>query len=157
MELQVRIYVFGTMTYLIYTSTFRKRQALESNFFFDGKSDFFFTRTANEIKWSELTAHLPSFTISMYTNQIPSHFASSRDGSRKDPYNGMTSSQIEPTSAAQAWTACVEALRKRDEHMIQGWKEDIDTLLVFVSRSFLCCTSPRLIAVCERRVCFLQL
>ena len=135
------------MTYLIYTSTFRKRQALESNFFFDGKSDFFFTRTANEIKRSELTAHLPSFTISMYTNQIPSHFASRRDGSRKDPCNGMTPSQVEPTSAAQAWTACVEALRKRDEHMIQGWKEDIDTLLVFVSHSFLYCTSPRLIAV----------
>lgn len=40
--------------------------------------------------------------------------------------------QPEATSAAQAWTACVEALRKRDEHMIHGWKEDIDTLLVFV-------------------------
>ncbi len=31
------------------------------------------------------------------------------------------------------WANCVRALRDYDEHMVKGWKEDIDSLLVFVS------------------------
>ncbi|KAI0642309.1 hypothetical protein C8Q79DRAFT_929292 [Trametes meyenii] len=31
----------------------------------------------------------------------------------------------------EAWTHCVKALREYDQHMIQGWKEDVDSLLVF--------------------------
>ena len=32
-----------------------------------------------------------------------------------------------------AWGSCVKALRDYDEHMVRGWKEDVDSLLVFVS------------------------
>ena len=35
--------------------------------------------------------------------------------------------------SSEAWAACAKALREYDEAMIQGWKEEIDTLLVFVS------------------------
>ncbi|EIW55553.1 uncharacterized protein TRAVEDRAFT_86592, partial [Trametes versicolor FP-101664 SS1] len=31
----------------------------------------------------------------------------------------------------EAWAACAKALREYDEDMIQDWKEEIDTLLVF--------------------------
>ncbi|KAI0675898.1 hypothetical protein C8Q78DRAFT_964498 [Trametes maxima] len=30
-----------------------------------------------------------------------------------------------------AWSNCVKALREHDQHIIQGWKEDVDSLLVF--------------------------
>ncbi|KAM5530932.1 hypothetical protein V8D89_005037 [Ganoderma adspersum] len=30
-----------------------------------------------------------------------------------------------------AWASCVKALRDYDEHMVKGWKEDVDSLLVF--------------------------
>ncbi|KAI0943599.1 hypothetical protein AcW1_002728 [Taiwanofungus camphoratus] len=32
---------------------------------------------------------------------------------------------------SEAWSACAKALREHDESMVQGWKEEIDTLLVF--------------------------
>lgn len=35
--------------------------------------------------------------------------------------------------SSEAWAACAKALREYDEDMIQDWKEEIDTLLVFVS------------------------
>lgn len=34
---------------------------------------------------------------------------------------------------AEAWSACVKVLHDYDEHMVKGWKEDVDSLLVFVS------------------------
>ncbi|KAH9887205.1 hypothetical protein C8Q73DRAFT_768102 [Cubamyces lactineus] len=33
--------------------------------------------------------------------------------------------------SSEAWAACAKALREYDEDMIQAWKEEIDTLLVF--------------------------
>ncbi|KAI0628057.1 hypothetical protein C8Q77DRAFT_1162530 [Trametes polyzona] len=30
-----------------------------------------------------------------------------------------------------AWSNCVKALREHDQHLVQGWKEDVDSLLVF--------------------------
>ncbi|KDQ56010.1 hypothetical protein JAAARDRAFT_112881, partial [Jaapia argillacea MUCL 33604] len=33
--------------------------------------------------------------------------------------------------ADDGWTNCINAIRRYDENMVQGWKEDIDTLLVF--------------------------
>nr|VWO99572.1 APH domain-containing protein [Ganoderma boninense] len=30
-----------------------------------------------------------------------------------------------------AWASCVKALRDYDEHIVKGWKEDVDSLLVF--------------------------
>lgn len=36
--------------------------------------------------------------------------------------------------SSEAWAACAKALREYDEDMIQDWKEEIDTLLVFVSK-----------------------
>ena len=35
--------------------------------------------------------------------------------------------------AADAWIECAAALKEHDEDKIQGWKEEIDTHLVFVS------------------------
>ncbi|CAL1714103.1 unnamed protein product [Somion occarium] len=35
------------------------------------------------------------------------------------------------TSASEAWRTCSKRLREHDKHMVKGWKEDIDTLLVF--------------------------
>ena len=31
-----------------------------------------------------------------------------------------------------AWASCVKALRDHDQQLVQGWKEDVDSLLVFV-------------------------
>lgn len=42
--------------------------------------------------------------------------------------------------SSEAWAACAKALRDYDEDMIQDWKEEIDTLLVFVS-----CPSPSML------------
>lgn len=36
------------------------------------------------------------------------------------------------TVQGRAWAACQKAVREYDESLVQGWKEDIDTLLVFV-------------------------
>lgn len=33
----------------------------------------------------------------------------------------------------ERWSACSRALKQYDENMIRNWKEDIDTVLVFVS------------------------
>jgi hypothetical protein len=33
----------------------------------------------------------------------------------------------------QGWKACADAMRDFDEHLIKGWKEEIDTLLLLVS------------------------
>ncbi|CDO70183.1 hypothetical protein BN946_scf184774.g11 [Trametes cinnabarina] len=33
--------------------------------------------------------------------------------------------------SSEAWAACAKALREHDEDMVQAWKEEIDTLLVF--------------------------
>lgn len=68
---------------------------------------------------------------------MSSYLHASWDNNLKTTSIDGKTAQGEPTSAAQAWTACIEALRKRDEHMIQGWKEDIDTLLVFVRSHYL--------------------
>lgn len=39
-----------------------------------------------------------------------------------------------PTDASAAWRECANKFRKYDKSMVQGWKEEIDTLLVFVNR-----------------------
>ncbi|TBU37662.1 hypothetical protein BD309DRAFT_598952, partial [Dichomitus squalens] len=46
----------------------------------------------------------------------------------------VTSSVLPPSFGPgpnDAWGSCVKALRDYDEHMVRGWKEDIDSLLVF--------------------------
>ncbi|PIL32994.1 hypothetical protein GSI_05112 [Ganoderma sinense ZZ0214-1] len=44
-------------------------------------------------------------------------------------------SDIEPPfvslTSNDAWAGCVKALRDYDEHMVKGWNEDVDSLLVF--------------------------
>ncbi|KAI0705357.1 hypothetical protein C8Q76DRAFT_696881 [Earliella scabrosa] len=49
---------------------------------------------------------------------------------RRRPANGERES---PSiwDSSEAWAACAKALREYDEDMIQDWKEEIDTLLVF--------------------------
>ncbi|KAI0364369.1 hypothetical protein BV20DRAFT_956347 [Pilatotrama ljubarskyi] len=47
----------------------------------------------------------------------------------------MSSLRLGPSMAASganaAWTHCVKALQQHDQHMLKGWKEDVDSLLVF--------------------------
>ncbi|PIL29064.1 hypothetical protein GSI_09112 [Ganoderma sinense ZZ0214-1] len=52
---------------------------------------------------------------------------------RKRPGNGSEREQGPPSiwDSSEAWAACAKALREYDEAMIQDWKEEIDTLLVF--------------------------
>ena len=54
---------------------------------------------------------------------------------RKRPGNGSERERGTPSiwDSSEAWAACAKALREYDEAMIQDWKEEIDTLLVFVS------------------------
>jgi len=37
-----------------------------------------------------------------------------------------------PEEAEQSWETCSRAIREYDNHMVRNWKEEIDTLLVFV-------------------------
>ena len=43
-----------------------------------------------------------------------------------------------PEEVEQSWEMCSRAIREYDNHMVRNWKEEIDTLLVFVcpSRSY---------------------
>ena len=50
--------------------------------------------------------------------------------------------------SSEAWAACAQALREYDEHMIQDWKEEIDTLLVFVSIRCTPITAPARLPAC---------
>ncbi|KAI1786909.1 hypothetical protein LXA43DRAFT_747454 [Ganoderma leucocontextum] len=52
---------------------------------------------------------------------------------RKRPGNGGERARGTPSiwDSSTAWAACAKALREDDEAMIQDWKEEIDTLLVF--------------------------
>ena len=56
---------------------------------------------------------------------------------RRRPGTGSEREQERETpsiwASSEAWAACAKALREYDEAMIQDWKEEIDTLLVFVS------------------------
>ena len=64
---------------------------------------------------------------------------------RRRPANGERES---PSiwDSSEAWAACAKALREYDEDMIQDWKEEIDTLLVFVrtyaTASHACTAAP---------------
>ncbi|KAH9851899.1 hypothetical protein C2E23DRAFT_828079 [Lenzites betulinus] len=48
---------------------------------------------------------------------------------------GISTVKIGPSIASSgpngAWTTCVKALREHDQHLVQGWKEDVDSLLIF--------------------------
>lgn len=46
-------------------------------------------------------------------------------------------------SGADAWTRVSAIVRKVDEDKIRDYKEDIDTILVFVSLTFILCTVLR--------------
>ena len=37
-----------------------------------------------------------------------------------------------PEEAEQSWETCSRAIKEYDNHMVRNWKEEIDTLLVFV-------------------------
>ncbi|KAI0738698.1 hypothetical protein C8Q80DRAFT_1113622 [Daedaleopsis nitida] len=43
----------------------------------------------------------------------------------------LQSRVVVPTVTGDPWASCVKALREYDEHMVRGWKEDVDSLLVF--------------------------
>ena len=40
---------------------------------------------------------------------------------------------LDTKTAAKAWSSCVRAMMEYDEANVKRWKEEIDTLLVFVS------------------------
>ncbi|KAI0642310.1 hypothetical protein C8Q79DRAFT_929293 [Trametes meyenii] len=59
---------------------------------------------------------------------------------RDDPNDsGGATIQLGPSLASTgpngAWSNCVKALREHDQHIIQGWKEDVDSLLVFTCKA----------------------
>ena len=63
---------------------------------------------------------------------------------RRRPAAGAGAEERETPSiwdSSEAWAACAKALREYDEDMIQDWKEEIDTLLVFVGGVHRLCTS----------------
>jgi len=49
-----------------------------------------------------------------------------------------------PKEAEQSWETCSRAIREYDSHMVRNWKEEIDTLLVFVRSS-----RPHFSALCK--------
>lgn len=72
-----------------------------------------------------------------YATYIP--FTPEQDPS--DPYNDAQSSAKPRThryrpGAHDGWTQCAKALREHDDIVVNAWKEGIDTLLVFVCRSY---------------------
>lgn len=50
-----------------------------------------------------------------------------------------------PEEVEQSWETCSRAIRDYDNHMVRNWKEEIDTLLVFVRPPVLICGSQILI------------
>jgi hypothetical protein len=46
-------------------------------------------------------------------------FAMDQDGAEDGTFKG--------------WSACAQAMRTYDEQLVQGWKEELDTLLLLVS------------------------
>jgi hypothetical protein len=38
----------------------------------------------------------------------------------------------EKSTAPDSWSTCAKTVQKYDENMVRNWKEEIDTLLVFV-------------------------
>ena len=67
---------------------------------------------------------------------------------RRRPANGERES---PSiwDSSEAWAACAKALREYDEDMIQDWKEEIDTLLVFVRMPRLHCGAHQRVLTCQ--------
>ncbi|KAI0352099.1 hypothetical protein OH77DRAFT_816862 [Trametes cingulata] len=65
----------------------------------------------------------------------PSDPASIRGASDLKDSNAPSSIRLGPSmtgsGANAAWTNCAKALQQHDQHMVQGWKEDVDSLLVF--------------------------
>jgi hypothetical protein len=47
----------------------------------------------------------------------------------KDPYRTHLAKDQDP------WEGCFKKVRKIDDEMCRGWREEIDTLLIFVSAS----------------------
>ncbi|KAI0773248.1 hypothetical protein BD413DRAFT_540348 [Trametes elegans] len=45
--------------------------------------------------------------------------------------SGRFTSSVASSGPNWAWSKCVKALREHDHHVVQGWKEDVDSLLVF--------------------------
>lgn len=69
---------------------------------------------------------------------VPIDDDSSSDGSSYGMVPVRTKKGLKP------WRKFVQKLKNYDERMVKGWKEDIDTLLVFVSSCAICFTLPKL-------------
>lgn len=58
-----------------------------------------------------------------------------QDDSSSDGFSYYSAFRAKPKKTAKPWSKFVHKLKEHDNNMVKGWKEDIDTLLVYVSLS----------------------
>jgi hypothetical protein len=66
-------------------------------------------------------------------NLGPSKSPSPADETGAKPKENLGPYEYAPESVGDNWEKCLAAVEKYDNDMYQSWKEEIDTLLVFVS------------------------
>lgn len=65
----------------------------------------------------------------------------------------LYSAKVDYNAIAVDWTMYANLMKEADEAMVRGWKEEVDTLLVFVRHQFRPTTA---LSSTSRRVCFLR-